>query len=422
MMAKTGQRTARDGATLDDEALLDKVQRQTFRYFWDFGHPVSGLARDRFGGDDEWTATGGTGFGAMAIIVAAERGWIERSEAVERLHRIVGFLQRADSYHGAFPHFLNGSTGRTIRFWGKDDGADIVETALLLQGLLAAEVYFDGDGREAALRGKIAGLARSVEWNWFTQGGREALYWHWSPNNGFAMNHELLGWNECLIVFVLAAGSEDYAIGPRVYHNGYAQSRTFINRRRHEGIELPLGPDGGGPLFFAHYSFCGLDPRGLTDAYTDYWRQNLAHARINYEYCVRNPKGYAGYGPDCWGLTASDSVHGYSAHAPDNDLGVIAPTAALSSLPYLPDEAMRALRHFHDDLGERIWRDLGFVDAFSETEDWYATTHLAIDQGPIIAMIENHRTGLLWKLVMRHPQVRRGLERLGFTSPHIVGV
>ena len=422
MMAKTGQRTARDGATLDDEALLDKVQRQTFRYFWDFGHPVSGLARDRFGGDDEWTATGGTGFGAMAIIVAAERGWIERSEAVERLHRIVGFLQRADSYHGAFPHFLNGSTGRTIRFWGKDDGADIVETALLLQGLLAAEVYFDGDGREAALRGKIAGLARSVEWNWFTQGGREALYWHWSPNNGFAMNHELLGWNECLIVFVLAAGSEDYAIGPRVYHNGYAQSRTFINRRRHEGIELPLGPDGGGPLFFAHYSFCGLDPRGLADAYTDYWRQNLAHARINYDYCVRNPKAYAGYGPDCWGLTASDSVHGYSAHAPDNDLGVIAPTAALSSLPYLPDEAMRALRHFHDDLGEKIWRDLGFVDAFSETKDWYATTHLAIDQGPIIAMIENHRTGLLWKLVMRHPQVRRGLERLGFTSPHIVGV
>lgn len=418
-MSAAKRPSKRQAAALSDEALLERVQRQTFRYFWDFAHPVSGLARDRFGGDDEWIAVGGSGFAAMAIVVAVERGWISREEAVDRLHRMVGFLERADSYHGAFPHFLNGTSGRTIRFWGKDDGADIVETALLLQGLIVAEVYFDGEGREAWLRGRIAGLRRAVEWNWFTQGGREALYWHWSPNNGFALNHEILGWNECLIVFVLAAGSEDYAISPRVYHNGFAQSRTYLNRRMHEGIELPLGPDGGGPLFFAHYSFCGLDPRGLADAYVDYWQQNTAHTRINYEYCVRNPKNFAGYGPDCWGLTASDSVHGYSAHAPDNDLGVIAPTAALSSLPYAPEESMRALRHFYDDLGDRIWRDLGFVDAFNESADWYAKTHLAIDQGPIIAMIENHRTGLLWRLFMQDAGVRRGLERLGFTSPHL---
>ena len=409
-------------ASLDDEALLERVQRQTFRYFWEFAHPASGLARDRFGGNDDWIATGGSGFGAMAIVVAVERGWIEREEAVDRLHRMTAFLEKADAYHGVFPHFLNGTTGRTIRFGRKDDGADLVETALLLQGLIAAQVYFDGEGREAWLRARIAGLRRAVEWDWFTRDGREALYWHWSPNHGWAMNHELLGWNECLIALVLAAGAAQNRIEPSVYHNGFTQSRTFLNRRQHEGIELPLGPDGGGPLFFAHYSFLGLDPRGLADAYADYWSQNVAHSRINYEYCVRNPKNFAGYGPDCWGLTASDSVDGYSAHAPDNDLGVIAPTAALSSFPYTPEPSMRALRHFHDDLGDRIWRDLGFVDAFSESAGWYATTHLAIDQGPIIGMIENHRTGLLWRLVMQDPEVLEGLRRLGFTSPHLGSV
>jgi len=421
MKAKKSK-TAVLGVSLDDEALLEKVQRQTFRYFWEFAHPVSGLARDRFGGNDDWIATGGSGFGAMAIVVAVERGWIGREEAVDRLHLMLAFLEKADAYHGAFPHFLNGTTGRTIRFGRKDDGADLVETALLLQGLIAAQVYFDGEGREAWLRGRIAGLRRAVEWDWFTRDGREALYWHWSPNHGWAMNHELLGWNECLIVLVLAAGAAQNRIEPSVYHNGFTQSRTFLNRRQNEGIELPLGPDGGGPLFFAHYSFLGLDPRGLADAYADYWSQNVAHSRINYEYCVRNPKNFAGYGPDCWGLTASDSVDGYSAHAPDNDLGVIAPTAALSSFPYTPEPSMRALRRFHDDLGDRIWRDLGFVDAFSESAGWYATTHLAIDQGPIIGMIENHRTGLLWRLVMQDPEVLEGLRRLGFTSPHLGSV
>ena len=403
-----------------EDALLEAVQRQTFRYFWEFGHPVSGLARDRFGGDDEKIGIGGSGFGAMAIVVAAERGWVTRAEAVERLHRMVGFLERADSYHGAFPHFLNGTSGRTIRFWGKDDGADIVETAFLMQGLVAAQRYFDGEGREASLRDRIASLRRGVEWDWFTQGGREALYWHWSPNNGFGMNQEVWGWNECLILFVLAAGAEQHAIGPRVYHNGYAQSRVFINRRRYEGIELPLGPDCGGPLFFAHYSFCGLDPRGLVDTYADYWQQNVAHVRINHDYCVRNPNRFAGYGSDCWGLTASDSVVGYAAHSPTNDLGVIAPTAALASFPYAPEEAMRALRHFKGALGERIWRDYGFVDAFSESAGWYAKSHLAIDQGPIIIMIENHLSGLIWELFMSCPEIRSGLAELGFRSTRLV--
>lgn len=405
---------------LDDDTLMERVQRQSFRYFWDFAHPISGLARDRTLGNDEVITLGGSGFGVMAMVVAVERGWISRQEAVDRLHRMIGFLEQADSFHGAYPHFMNGSTGKTVRYARKDDGADLVETAFWIQGLIAAQMYFDrDDGSEPWLRGRIEGMRRAVEWNWFTRDGREGLYWHWSPNHGWAMNHEILGWNECLIAFVLAAGAEAYPVAPAVYHNGFAQSRTFLNRRRQYGVELPLGPDGGGPLFFAHYSFLGLDPRGLRDRYADYWEQNVAHTRLNHAYCVANPGGYKGYGPDCWGLSACDNPTGYSAHAPDNDRGVIAPTAAISSMPYAPDIAMKTLRRFHDEMGDQLWGQYGFFDAFDESTGWVAKTHLAIDQGPQIIMIENYRSGLIWELFMRDAEIRRGLQRLDFQSPHL---
>jgi hypothetical protein len=244
------------------------------------------------------------------------------------------------------------------------------------------------------------------------------LTWHWSPNNGFALDLEIRGWNECLITYVLAASSPRYGIAPEAYHNGWAMGRGFLNRRSFEDVSLPLGPDWGGPLFFAHYSFCGIDPRGLLDTYADYWQQNLNHTRINYAYCVRNPHHYLGYGPDCWGLTAGDTVGGYTAHAPDNDRGVITPAAALSSFPYAPQQAMAALRHFYEDLGDRIWGRFGFVDGFSEQHDWYADTFLAVSQGPIVVMMENYRSGLLWKLFMGIPEIQAGLKKLGFRSPH----
>jgi hypothetical protein len=409
---------------LDDAALLDLVQRQTFRYFWDFSHPTSGLARERsntaFGYGQDVVTTGGSGFGVMAIVIAAERGWISRRDAVSHLLKAVRFLATADSYHGVLPHFLNGDTGRTIPFSRKDDGGDIVETSFLLAGLLCARQYFTGtEGPETELRNRINGLWSEVEWNWHTRGNSNVLYWHWSPNNDWSMNHEVRGWNECLITYVLAASSPRYAVSADVYHRGWAQGRHFRNGRAFYGIELPLGPDHGGPLFFAHYSFMGLDPHGLRDGYADYWEQNLRHVQINREHCIRNPRGYKGYGADCWGLTASDSYEGYSAHAPDNDLGVISPTAALSSFPYTPDYSMQALRHFYRRLGDRIWGDYGFKDSFSESRDWYAESYLAIDQGPIIGMIENHRSGLLWRLFMSCAEVRAGLKRLGFESPHL---
>jgi hypothetical protein len=409
---------------LSDTALFDLVQRQTFLYFWDGAHPASGLARDRIrepsDSKDDLVATGGSGFAVMAIIAAAERAWITRDDALARLALMLDLLERATCYHGHFPHFMNGRTGATIPFSRKDDGGDIVETSLLFQGLLCARQYFDRDTQaEASLRDRVTWLWLDVEWDWHTRDGRNVLTWHWSPNNGFSLGHEIRGWNECLLTYVLAASSPRYAIKPSVYHEGWAQSRGFLNGRTYYDVELPLGPPYGGPLFFCHYAFCGLDPRGLEDVYADYWRQNVNHVRINFEHCVRNPGHHKGYGPSSWGLTASDDPRGYSVHAPDDDNGVIAPTAALSSFPYAPEAALRAARHFHDKLGGRLWGRFGFRDAFSQDADWVSESYFAIDQGPIVSMMENHRTGLLWTLFMKDPDIQSGLRRLGFKSPHL---
>ncbi len=404
---------------LSDDALLDRVQRRTLAYFRDFAHPASAMARERSNpspGYDfrDTVTTGGTGFGVMALLAGAERGFLPRAEVLERVGTIAAFLHRAESWHGVFPHFLHGETGATVPFSPMDDGGDLVETSFLMMGLLCARRYFsDGDPAETRLRGAIDDLWRAVEWDWHAQRG-DALHWHWSPRHGWAMNHRITGWNECLVTYVLAAASPTHPVSPDAYHQGWTDSPVFHNGRAYHGIDLPLGPAYGGPLFFSHYSFLGLDPRGLRDRYADYWAQNQAHTRINRAHCIANPHGHAGYGPNCWGLTACDGDTGYDAFSPENDRGVIAPTAALSALPYTPAESMAALRHFHDDLGSRIWGDYGFADAFNLSNGWVAPGNLAIDQGPIVVMIENHRSGFPWKLFMGCSEVREGLTRLGF--------
>jgi hypothetical protein len=410
----------KDLAALPDTELLEAVQKQTFGFFWEGAHPSSGLAPDRCKTVAEppvdLVATGGSGFGVMAIIVAVERGWVTRAAAVERILRMLDLLTRATCYHGVFPHFMNGRTGATIPFMRKDDGGDLVETSFLVMGLLCAREYFDRDSPdEAKLRGLVNYLWSDVEWDWYTR-GRPVLSWHWSPNNGWAIDAEIRGWNECLISYVLAAGAPRYPIDPDVYHKGYAGGREFLNGKHYYGIELPLGHPFGGPLFFAHYSFCGLDPRGLKDRYADYWAQNVSHVRINHAHCKLNPLRHVGYGAACWGLTSSDGADGYSTHSPDNDDGTISPTAALSSMPYTPLEALEAARHFLTAHGEKLWGRFGFVDAFCEAKNWYADTYLAIDQGPIIVMIENYRSGLLWKLFMKAPEVQAGLRTLDFND------
>ena len=409
---------------LTDSALLDVVQRQTFRYFWDFGHPVSGLARERsnvaYDYGNEVVTTGGSGFGIMALVVATDRHWITREQADDRMVKIVNFLFKADSFHGVFPHWMNGTTGKVIPFGRKDDGADLVETSYLFEGLLCARQYFNhDDDKERRIRDVINWMWDQVEWDWFTRDGRDNLYWHWSPNNGSTMNFPIRGFNECLITYILAASGTHYPVPVSVYHRGWAQSDFFKNGKTFYGYVLPLGFDYGGPLFFSQYSFMGLDPKGLKDEYADYWVQNTNHTLINRAYCVDNPKKYKGYGANCWGLTASDNYEGYNAHSPTNDLGVITPTAALSAFPYTPEYSMQALRHFYYDLGDKIWGEYGFTDAFSESHNWYGKSYLAIDEGPIVAMIENYRTGLLWKLFMSCPEVKGGLKKLGFESPLI---
>ncbi|MEI2747313.1 MAG: glucoamylase family protein [Ferruginibacter sp.] len=405
---------------LTDNALLDLVQRQTFKYFWDFAHPVSGLARER-NSSGETVTSGGSGFGIMAIPVAVSRGFITRAQAVTRMQTIVGFLKNtAQKFHGAFPHWLNGTTGAVIPFSANDDGADLVETSYLIQGLITARQYFDGlDPAETALRNDINSICNGVEWSWFRQGNQQVLYWHWSPNSGWSMNMAIRGWNECLITYVLAASSTTNPIPRTVYDQGWAQNGALANNNSYYGYQLPLGSAYGGPLFFAHYSFLGIDPRQLNDPYANYQTQNTNHSLINFKHCVNNPNSQFGYSNLCWGLTASDIPNGYSASSPTNDLGVIAPTAALSSFPYTPTESMNALKFFYYKLGDKLWGEYGFADAFSLKETWFAESTLAIDQGPIIVMIENYRTGLLWNLFTSAPEVKDGMRNLGFTAPYL---
>jgi hypothetical protein len=378
---------------------------------------VSGLARERSNRHPEIVTSGGSGFGVMAMLVGMERGWLPRGAVLDRLLAMLDFLAAADRFHGAFPHWLDGATGRAIRFSPRDDGGDLVETAFLIAGLLAARQYFDGGGREAELRERIDALWAAVEWDWYTRDS-DVLFWHWSPTQEWAMNHAIRGWNECLIAYLLAAASPTYPIAPQVYHRGWASGRHFANGNEYFGTRLPLGPAQGGPLFFSHYSFLGLDPRGLRDRYADYWDQNVRHSLINYEHCARNPGDHKGYGAACWGLTAGDNVRGYAMHSPANDVGAVAPNAALSSFPYTPEQSLRALRYFASELGNRIWGDCGFTSAFNENEGWRSTDWVAIDQGPIVVMIENYRSALLWRLFMSCPEVGVGLHRLGFHSPH----
>jgi hypothetical protein len=400
---------------ISDAALLDLIQRQTLKYFFDFAHPASGMARERNSSGNTVT-TGGTGFGIMALIVGMERNFITRQQGLEQLTKILTFLETADRLHGAWPHWIDGNTGKVIPFSTNDNGGDLVETSFLMQGLITMRQYLSpGNTTEMALIDRINNLWKAVEWSWYTKGGENVLYWHWSPDKAWTINHQIKGYNEALITYVLAASSPNYSINTQAYHSGWAENGNIKNGKKFYDITLPLGYDYGGPLFFSHYSFLGIDPRNLTDTYANYWMQNVSHSLINYNYVVDNPKNYAGYSEDSWGLTASDNHQGYSAHSPTNDLGVISPTAALSSFPYTPEQSMKALKFFYYKLGDKLWGPYGFYDAYNLTQGWVGNSYLAIDQGPIIIMIENYRSGLLWNLFMSSPEVKAGLTKLSFT-------
>jgi hypothetical protein len=413
---------------ISDDSLLTLVQYRTFRYFWDGAEPNSGMARERIHIDGIYpendmnvVTSGGSGFGLMTILTGIERGFITREEGVARFRKIVSFLQKADRFHGAWSHWIYGETGKVKPFSPKDNGADIVETAYLVQGLLAVRQYLKEDNEaEKDLASDIDRLWKEVEWNWFTRGGEHVIYWHWSPDYGWEMNFPVRGYNECLILYVLAASSPTFPVGAEAYHEGWARNGDIKGFTEKYGYSLTLKHNGaeeyGGPLFWSHYSYLGLDPRNLKDNYADYWQHNVNHTLINWKWCSLNPLNYPGYSDKCWGLTASYSVDGYSAHAPGNtsDLGVISPTAAVSSIVYTPEHSLDAIRWFYFNLGEKLWGEYGFYDAFSVKDNWYPRRYLAIDQGPEAVMIENFRTGLLWNLFMSCSEIKDGLKKLGF--------
>lgn len=420
---------------LSDSALLDTIERRSFQFFWEGAEPASGLAAERIHMDGDYpdndkriVATGGSGFGVMAILAAIERGYITRQQAVERFEKIVSFLEKADRFHGAYPHWINGETGHVKPFGQKDNGGDLVETSFLFQGLLCVRQYFkDGNDMEKNIAARIDKLWKEIEFDWYRNGNKNVLYWHWSPEYGWQMNFAVRGYNECLIFYVIGASSPTHGVPAEVYHEGWAENGAINKTTSYKGDTLHLryqgNPPHGASLFWAHYSFVGLNPFGLKDKYADYGKEMTSLAKINYQWCVDNPKQYKGYSDSSWGLTASYSVKFYAAHAPndENDQGVISPTAAISSMPYTPKQSMAAIRHWYtnDSLRKMILGKYGYYDAFSEDAKWVKPWYLSIDKGPEVVMIENYRSGLLWKLFMSCPEIQSGLKKLGFESPYI---
>lgn len=418
---------------MTDDELLTMVQEACFRYYWEAGHPNAGLAPELTPGDPNLMALGGNGFGVMALLVAAERGFVTRDAAADRLLKIVHFLAHADRFHGVWAHFLDGRTGKVIPLFGKyDDGGDLVETAFMMQGLLAARQYFNRDTpAEREIRDTVTQFWRGIEWDWYRRKpDSDVLYWHWSPDHGFHIRHPLIGWNETMIIYLLAIASPTHAVPASLWHTGWAGqsernvtyrrnwSRTtqgdhFTNGNSYYGVKLEVGEGNGAELFFTHFSFMGFDPRGLRDRYTDYFTNNRAIALIQHAYAVENPLKFKGYGADCWGRSAGVNAGGGRV-LPRDDNGTINVMASLASMPYTPGESMAALRHFYRDLGPKVWGIYGFHDGFNETENWFDEVYMALNQAPIVVMIENQRTGLVWKNFMANPEIKPALDAIGF--------
>lgn len=417
-------------ANLTDDELMDKVQKDALKYFWEYAETNSKLARERYhvqdpGNDAQIVTTGGSGFGLMSMLVGVERGFVPRAEAVSRFTTALNFLENADRFHGAWPHWMNGTNGNVIPFSTYDNGGDLVETSFLCQALICMREYFkNGTTEEQALAQKADDLWKGVEWDWYTK-GENILYWHWSPNYAWQMDFKIRGYDESLITYILAKSSPTHPISNEVYTQGWARNGAIVSTASSYGVPKIVNHNGTnsvGPMFWSHYSFLGLDPRGLTDQYADYWNLTQNHAKIMLNYCVANPSNFKSYSDKFWGLTAGytrkpDGSVGYTAHQPNNDRGVVTPTAALSNFPYTPIESMKFLRYLYFEKRSKFVGIAGPYDAVSpHFNDWTTKRYLAIDQGTIIPMIENHRSGFLWNLFMQAPEVRTGLQGLGFSS------
>ncbi|MGH2647884.1 MAG: glucoamylase family protein [Ginsengibacter sp.] len=423
---------------MTDDQFLTMIQRACFRYYWEGAETISGLAKEDIPGRTDMIATGASGFGIMALLVGTERKFITHEQSIERFLKITSFFEKAEKFHGAFPHFIDGPSGKVVPFFGsRNDGGDLVETSFLLQGLLTARAYFNKDNAdEKLIRERIINIWQNVEWDWYRRyPDSKYLYWHWSPDKEWVINHRLTGWNETMVTYLLSIASPTHAVPASMYYSGWANQDStgiqyrmswggttdgdrYTNGNTYFGIKLDVGVSDGGPLFFTHYSYMGYNPHLITDKYTNYFKNNRNIALINYRYCLKNPNNYKSYSDSCWGLTASDGPFHYSADepVPSRDQGKIAPTGAVSSFPYTPVESMKALKNYYYNYGKFLWGAYGFHDAFNLTQNWCSGIYMGLNQAPMVVMIENYRTGLLWKLFMSNPDIKNGVEKLRLES------
>jgi hypothetical protein len=420
---------------MTDDELLTMLQQATFEYYWEGADSHSGMTRENIPGDDRIVATGASGLGIGALVVGVDRHFITREQGLERMEKIVGFLEKADRYHGAFSHYMNGATGKTMPLFGMlDNGGDLVETSFMMEGLLTARQYFNGPSqRERSLYQRITAMWQGVEWDWYRDNPQsDFLYWHWSPEWSWQIHHPLIGFNEVMITYLLAIASPTHAVPASMYYSGWASQSMdaqhyrqgwsgttdgnhYGNGNTYYGHKLDVGVGPGGPLFFTDYSFFGFDPHALHDRFTSsYFDNNRNIALINRAWCVANPKRFPGYGAEAWGLTAADTPHGYEASAPDDadDHGTLAPTGALSSFPYTPEASMQALKHYYRDLGADLWDIYGPRDAYDLQAGWVSPIYMGLNQAPIADMVENYRTGLLWHEFMSNPEIKTMLAKL----------
>jgi hypothetical protein len=398
---------------LEPDSLLTEIQEASFRYFYDYAHPVSGMARVSLVRSGDLCEVGGTGWALFNLGVGVERGFITREQGRAQTFKILRFLmEKADTFHGAFPHWINGSTGRTIPFNRMDDGADLVETAFLMEGVLFAREYFsDNSAEETEIRSRANQLWRTVEWNWFARekDGRLSLFWHWSPDYEWKKDHTISGFNECQMAYILALASPTHPVSANCYWQGWI-SPKYSTVRTNFGIVMELGHDLGPPLFWTHYSYLGLDPRQITFHGRTYFEHFQGFCRIQMLYALSKSNQFQGYGP-LWGLTACRGPKGYHAFAPGpRDDGTIAPTAAISSMPYVPAESRACLMELYQNHGKQLWGPFGFYDSFNLSLHWVTTDYLGNDVGPIVPMIENYRTGLCWRRFMKAPEIKSVLK------------
>lgn len=397
--------------------LLDNWQKKTFNYFYEGASPTGMALEGNDRGDGGVVTSGGSGFGVMALVVGMERKWITRETGVAQLLKIVKFLGKAERFHGVWSHWYN-QDGTAHPFGSQVDTGDLIETSFMVAGLLAANEYLtDNVAYEKEVRDSIESFMQTIEWDFYA--GTDGLYWLWEQPKNLKWL-KIQGWNEGMIAYILAMGAPDHQkISADIYDKGFFNSGSIhITGRQFSGYPLELGESKGGPLFFSHYSFLGLNPHLMEDKYVNYWMQNQAHTLINRHYCVYEANTSYLYSEKDWGLTACYGTApntDYKARSPLNDDGVIAPTAALSAFPYTPFYSTQVLMRLNSD--DMVHGKYGFADSYSPSARTAEKRHLAIDQGPIVVMMENYRSGLIWNLMMKNKYVIRGLQAAQISTP-----